>query len=380
MIAALFPTDPPLPDGFGFSEQDALFTYQGRYAVHLICQLLGIGRGDRILAPAFNCGAEIDPFVWAGAQVDFYRVDGQAQIDVTDMMRRFTPATRLVYVSHFFGWPQQMDRLAAWCAEKGLFLVEDCALSLFSHGPDNTIGRTGQAAIYSFVKSLPVPDGGALVLNNKSLDGLPAMNATPRLRDTFRNGLPLVKKWFMNTNQLWQRSMLTRNLLNKSWLKKGAEGECQIEREMPAGNYFDPRKIGCSMSRVTQGIISRTKPHEIIEIRRRNYHCLHNALNSEPSIRLLYKELPDNVCPLALPVYVSDRSRWAASLEERGILVGGWPSYHRGFDWKMFPEARILKNNLLTLPVHQKLGPGHMQYIAECVKSIGRDYGHYHSG
>jgi dTDP-4-amino-4,6-dideoxygalactose transaminase len=65
-------------------------------------------------------------------------------------------------------------------------------------------------------------------------------------------------------------------------------------------------------------------------------------------------------------------------MEERGILVGGWPSYHRGFDWKAFPEVRHLKNDLLTLPVHQGLGSDHMTYIAQCVKLIGRGYGNYH--
>lgn len=378
MISGLFLVGPQLPDGFGFSEHDAVFTYQGRYAVCLICQLLNLGPGDEVLAPAYNCGAEIDPFVWAGAKVTLYRVDERAQIDTADIMRRVTPSTRLIYVSHFFGWPQQMGALASWCKEKGLFLVEDCALCLFSQGPERTIGRTGDAAIYSFVKSLPVPDGGALVLKNKDFSKLPTMAKPPRFRNIALTSLPLLKKWFMNTNQCWQQHELIRNLLNKSWLKKTGNSDCEIEREMPKSNYFDPGKIRWSMSRLSKGIISRTQPWKIIETRRSNYQHLHNALCSEPSIRLLYDDLPDDVCPLSFPIYVSDRNGWASSLEERGILVGGWPSYHRGFDWKMFPEVRHLKNDLLTLPVHQGLGADHMTYIAKCVKSIGRGYGHYH--
>jgi dTDP-4-amino-4,6-dideoxygalactose transaminase len=93
----------------------------------------------------------------------------------------------------------------------------------------------------------------------------------------------------------------------------------------------------------------------------------------------LFDDLPDNVCPLSLPIYVNDRNLWADALENLGVLVGGWPSYHRGFDWKDFPEARHLKNDLITLPVHQDLELYHMEYIAECVQSIAEGHGHYYS-
>ena len=377
-ISGLLLSSSQLPDGFGFKDRETIFTYQGRYAVHLICRLLNIGPGDEVIAPAYNCGAEIDPFVWAGAKVIFYRIDERGAIDIQDIMRRVTPSTRLIYVSHFFGWPQEIGDLARWCKEKKLLLVEDCALCLFSKGPDNTIGRIGDAAIYSFVKSLPVPDGGALVLKNKDIwkGGIPFK--PPRFRNILLNSLPLLKKGFMNTNEFWQRYQLTRKLLNKSWLKKQTDQDRDIEREMPKSNYFDAEKIEWSISRLSKSIISKTNPHEIIETRRRNYQYLYNALSNVPSIRLLFDDLPDAVCPLSLPIYANDRSRWADALGDRGILVGGWPSYHRGFDWKDFPEARHLKNDLLTLPVHQGLELRHMEYIAECVQLVAEDHGHYH--
>jgi len=379
VLSGLLQPSSQLPEGFGFAEQDAIFTYQGRYAVHLICQLLQIGAGDEVIVPAYNCGAEIDPFVWAGAKVTFYRIDERAAIDIDDVKRRVTPATKIIYVSHFFGWPQEMEVLVKLCKEKGLFLVEDCALCLFSKGPDNTIGRTGDAAIYSFVKSLPLPDGGALVLRNKKLLRERISFRQPRFCNVLLNSLPLLKKGFMNSNKLWQRHEFTRHLLNKSWLKESTAQDHEIEREMPKGNYFDSQKIGWSISKVSKGIISTTNPHKIFEQRRSNYQYLHNALQKLSSISFLFEFLPDNVCPLAFPIYVHDRNQWADELEARGILVGGWPSYHRGFNWGDFPEARHLKNDLLTLPVHQELEIRHMEYIAECVYSIAESHGHHHS-
>ncbi|MGA2531521.1 MAG: aminotransferase class V-fold PLP-dependent enzyme [Candidatus Aminicenantales bacterium] len=379
IIAGLLFTPSALPEGFGFSDAEVIYTYQGRYAVNLICQLVNIGAGDEVLVPAYNCGAEIDPFVWTGAKVIFYRIDNRARIDMQDIIRRSTPSTKLIYVSHFFGWPQEIDDLAKWCKEKGLFLVEDCALCLFSRSPHNTIGRIGDAAIYSFVKSLPVPDGGALIFKTRTVLNDTKPLRQPQSRNIILNSLPLLKKWFMNTNQFWQRYDITRQLLTKSWLKGPVNQDIEVEREMPKSNYFDGRKIGWAISRLSKGIICKTNPHEIVEVRRRNYQRLHKALCDIPSVQILFDDLPDSVCPLSFPYFVADRTFWSNALESKGILVGGWPSYHRGFDWREFPEARHLKNDLLTLPVHQGLDLHHMDYIAQCVKSIAEDNDYYHS-
>jgi perosamine synthetase len=377
-LAGLFSRSSSLPDDFGLPEGEVVYTFQGRYAVQLICRLLNIGEGDEILAPAYNCGAEIDPFVKAGAKVVFYRVDESAGIDAQDIKRRLTPSTRIVYVSHFFGWPQDLGDLAAWCREKGLFLVEDCALCLFSQGPSRTIGRMGDAAVYSFVKSLAVPDGGALVLRDNSISNPKASSRKGRLRFILLSGLPLFKKWFMNGNRTWQRREMTRNWFTKSWRSGSSAPDTTIEREMPKSNYFDGHKIGWPMSRLSRGLLSKIDSPGIVEKRRRNYRRLLDALRGNPSLQLLYGELPDGVCPLSFPIFVKGREAWSAALEGRGILVGGWPSYHRGFDWKDYPEARRLKNDLLTLPVHQDLGPDQMDYIAACVAAVAEEHDHHH--
>lgn len=373
IVSGLMHSESKVPDWFRFAGRDTVLTHQGRYAIHLICRLLHIGEGDEVLVPAYNCGAEVDPFLWTGAKAVFYRVDNRAALDTEDIVRRVTPSTKVVYVTHYFGWPQKLDELAKWCKEKHLFLVEDCALALFSDGPKNTIGRVGDAAIYSFVKSLPVPDGGALVLKNGNTWTDPSADEPPPHRNTLLNTLPLLKKWFMHTSKFWQHHGFVRELLNRSWLKRRTNQDNEIEREMPESNYFDEQKISWSMSRIANSILCRVEPHSIVARRRRNYRQLHDSLHDIPSIELLFDDLPDTVTPWSLPFFVKDRNRWCNALEGKGILVGGWPSYHRGLDWKDFPEARHLKNDLLTLPIHQGLDAHHMEYIAGCVRMIAEN-------
>ena len=369
MISGLLPSHSKFPNGFPFADRKVIFTYQGRYAIYLICQLLHIGAGDEVLVPAYNCGAEVDAFVWVGAKVIFYRIDNRAAIDTEDIIRRVTPSTRLIYVTHFLGWPQEISDLAKWCKKRGLFLVEDCAQALFSKGYKNTIGRLGDAAIYSLVKSLPVPDGGALVLKNKDMWNETKFFRPPRHRNILLNSLPLLKKWFMHKNIFWQHFEFTRKLLIKSWLRRPMDKNqnCEIQRKLPKSNYFDGQKVDWSISRLSKEILNKIDPDKIVKIRQRNYHRLYNKLRNIPCIQLLFYDLPNDVCPLSFPVFVKDRNRWCNALEDKGIPVGGWPSYHRGFDLKEFPEACHLKNDLLTLPVNQSLDVHHMEYIAKCV-------------
>ena len=370
MISGVLQSYSKLPDWLQFEDRESIFTHQGRNAIALICQLLHIGSGDEVLVPAYNCGAEVDPFVCAGAKLVFYRIDNKATIDTEDIIRRVTPATRIVYVTHYFGWPQEIDELAKWCKDKGLFLLEDCALSLFSKGSDNTVGRTGDAAIYSFVKSLPVPDGGALVINKDVWNETKTFRP-PRHRSIILNSLPLLKKWFMHTTKFWQHYEFTRQLLSKSWLRKPSGQDCEIKREMPQSNYFDEQKIDRYISRLSKGILNTTNPEKIVEKRRRNYQYLNKALFNIPALQPLFDDLPNNVCPLSFPALVEDRSRWCKALNANGILAyEWWAGYHRGFDWDEYPEACNLKDNLLTLPVHQDLDINHMEYIAGCVKQI----------
>jgi len=183
----------------------------------------------------------------------------------------------------------------------------------------------------------------------------------------------------MSKTKCWQRYEFTRKLLSKRWLKSPTDQDCQIEDEMPKSNYFDPQKIDWSISKLSKGILSQTDPHKIVDAHRRNYRHLHKPLQEIPFIQLLFDNLPDEVCPLSFPLFVKNRGHWGNALESNGILVGGWPSYHRGFDWKEFPEARHLKNDLLTLPLRQSLDLHHMDYIANCVKSIAGDNDYYHS-
>ena len=82
-------------------------------------------------------------------------------------------------------------------------------------------------------------------------------------------------------------------------------------------------------------------------------------------------DLPDGVCPLALPALVPHRDQFVKRLNDHGIAAFPfWSGYHRDFNLADFPEATWLKDNVLTLPIHRQLGPRHLKFIAGVVAMV----------
>ena len=181
-----------LPDWPQLRRNTVIGTYMGRTAVWQLCQIWGLGEGDEVLIPAYNCGTEVDPLIKAKVTPVLYRVDREVWIDTEDIRRRTTHRTRAIFVIHYFGWPQPIGELARWCHEKDIRLVEDCAQSLFAEGPDGPLGTQGDAAKHrSLRKFLPVPDGGIWTSKNNVIK--PQLRG-PSLARTSRALLPRTQK------------------------------------------------------------------------------------------------------------------------------------------------------------------------------------------
>jgi dTDP-4-amino-4,6-dideoxygalactose transaminase len=290
-----------------------------------------------------------------------YRVDGHAQIDMADLLRRITPRTRLVYVTHYFGRPAEMRELIAFCRERNIKLLEDCALSLFS----DATGQSGDAAIFSFRKSLPACAGGALVLRDaKGVANHVEQKAA--VLTNARDMLSLVRNWSQGVFRF--RSAF----LSGSRCEDARKPRSSLP-DLPASYYCPASAVVRGGSRITSGLLKRTDLQEVVLRRRENYAHLRIRLAGTPGLTFLWDEelLPDGMCPLALPLLVDDKWRWCAELNAAGVTVSPWwTGFHRGLDWSEFPEAVALKARLILLPIHQGLTARHLEYAAAIVRSL----------
>jgi dTDP-4-amino-4,6-dideoxygalactose transaminase len=330
------------------------FSFLTRVAIRKACDLLGLQPGDEVLAPAYNCGSELDPLRHAGLTVTLFPVDRRTRIDPDAVQRRITAKTRAIYLTHYFGVLHPETRaLRALCDQHGLALIEDCALSLLS-GTAPVEGVTGDVAVFCFYKFFPTLGGGALVLNADRIPGSPTFALAPPQAAARRHLLRMGMQALPGLGQLVQARRRTRGHRPDAAGTTGAG-----LADMPASYYFDPALTDARISALAMRPLASFDVGAIIAARRANYTAYLDVLASMPSVRPLFPELAPETCPLCMPVLVEDRDALAAALQARGMAATPWwAGYNRHLDFTGQTEACFLKDHVLSLPVHQDLGQG----------------------
>ena len=144
--------------------------------------------GGRVLLPAFVCRDLLASVAAAGAEPAFYSVGPDLAPD-EDSSR--WPDARAVLAVDFFGFPQDLAPFEAYARRAGALLVEDAAHALFSRDSrGRLLGTRAPLGILSLRKSLPLPNGGALLANDAALaEKLPPQSsfaAAPGLRSALK--------------------------------------------------------------------------------------------------------------------------------------------------------------------------------------------------
>lgn len=346
-----------------------------RIGIALAYRILGLSVGDEVLVPSYNCGSEIDPLLCCGANTVFYRVDSDTMIDSEDIKSRVSPKTRAILVIHYFGWPQKLEELATWCQDRGIFLIEDCALSLFSEGPEGPIGSVGDAGVHCFWKTLPIPDGGALSLPKNNRKTIEKMRS-PSWGSILERTVPFVKSWLRNQAEMYLGSVFLKLMNSYRSRRREIPGNLKKNGEMilpdlPPSYYFNEKIKNWTISRFSIGMMNQVDPKQVVQSRRRNYIFLHGVIHDLPGMRPLFDDLPEGVCPLVMPVLVADPIQWEISLNDKGVLpIRWWKGYHRDLSWEGFPEAQKLKNHLLAFHIDQYLSENQLAHIADSIKEV----------
>jgi perosamine synthetase len=357
-----------------FDDARVYYLQTARTAIHRTCELLNIKQGDEILAPAYNCGTEIDALLKSGASVEMYDIEKSGLINFDDLYSRVSQKTRVIYVTHYFGFPQPLVSLREFCNEKHIFLVEDCALSLFSSDGKTKIGTIGDISVFNFPKFLPVPDGGVLKINNPALCKLEWQRQSPDSAMIRNDLLSLIKRQLLRASA---RIPLLypglQRLLNRSFrYPPQADIKNNVLRaDMPEPYYYDNILTDKNLSRIGARIVRNVSVDQVTQKRRANFELYIELLSGLKNIQPLFENLPAGVNPLSFPVIVKHRQWICDELNELSIgAIAWWSGYHRDMPWHDFPNACFLKDNVLALPVHQQLGAEHINYISKKVTEL----------
>lgn len=144
--------------------------HNGTVALHLALLALGIGPGDEVITSANTFIATAEAISFAGAKPVFVDCDPITYtIDVQQIEKAITPATKAIIPVHLYGQPADMDAIMAIAKKHNLKVVEDACQAHGAIYKGKRVGSIGDIGCFSFYpgKNLGAAgDGGGLVTNN----------------------------------------------------------------------------------------------------------------------------------------------------------------------------------------------------------------------
>ena len=137
----------------------------GTAALHLALVLAGVGPGDEVIIPAQTFVATGLAVLMVGATPVFADIEMHTgNIDVADIKRKISPATRAIMPVHWGGYPCDMDAISAVATAHNLTVIEDAAHAIGASYKGQAIGSISDFTCFSFqaIKHLTTGDGGAI--------------------------------------------------------------------------------------------------------------------------------------------------------------------------------------------------------------------------
>ena len=333
--------------------------YVARNGIYHLFRALGLRSDENVLVPDYHSGNETSAIRAAGAPIRFYPIGRDLQPDREAITRLCTPQTRALYIIHFIGWPQPMGWITAFCRQRGLLLIEDCALSFLSEYNGRPLGSFGDYAVHCLYKTLPVPNGAVLTANGSPLREIENLKTvSPGMASVLGRSTELILE-SLRSRFPWCGAQLAS--------MKSAFGRAltaaSVERERVGNIGFDISKVNTGMSRGCRWLLARFNYELIRERRRTNFLYLEARLKDKMS--MLPLELSAGICPLFLPILTENKSLVADNLRRRGIgVVEFWNEGDPAACGPGSEDALFLRKHVLELPIHQDVTPAQLDYIA----------------
>lgn len=154
------------------NSRNAIALGNGTATLHLALLVLGIGKGDEVIVPAFSYVATANVVEMVGATCVFADIDiSTFNIDITKIEPLITPKTKAIIPVHEFGLACDIEAVMAIANRHNLFVIEDAACALGAMQNEKHVGTFGQLGSFSLHprKSITSGEGGVLLTEDDAL-------------------------------------------------------------------------------------------------------------------------------------------------------------------------------------------------------------------
>lgn len=345
-----------------FDQRYCLLLSSGKAALVLILKALCrlYPERDEVLIPAFTCYSVPAAIKKAGLQIRLCDM-GERSLDfdkvkLANIIEEDKKKNKIlcVLVTHLFGCPADFDTIKEIVGDK-IPIVEDAAQAMGEERNFAKLGTKGDAGFFSMGrgKALSTMEGGAIVTSRQDLGDI--LNELARDLEilTVSDKLKLAVKTILIT--LLQLPFLF-------WLPKMLPflrlGETIYEDD------FTIRKMSSFQKHLACNWQVRLKLHQ--KVRKKNGTFWQENLPKTFSLICAGKKQKGLIRLPILAQSTKERDLFCLRSEESGL--GVMPSYPtpineipniaREFAGQHFPNAKILADCLMTLPVHEYIGDG----------------------
>lgn len=353
-----------------FSKKHGIMVNSGSSANFLAINLLGLQPGDEVITPVLTFATTVAPLLQHDLIPSFVDVEaGTYNIDVSQVEKMITPATKAMMIPSLIGNMPDWDELARIAKDHNLVLVEDSCDSLGATLRGTSTGTRSAISTTSFY--------GSHVINCAGNGGMLCVND-----EDWNDRAKLLRSWGRSSSLFVEsESIENRFNINLDGLDYDAKF---VFSEL--GYNMEPAELGAAF-----GLVQLNKLEDNISARAQNFETQLQFFSGYEDWFVLPKQMPDSRTGwLAFALTLSsdapfDRRELQIYLEKRNIqtraVFTGNILRQPGFanipckkDPDGYPNAdAVMKGGMLTA-CHHGLKTEHITHMQDCFTGFLKAY------
>ena len=299
---------------------------------------------DTVLSPALTCFATNAAILANGCRIGWLDTDNTtANVSMSDIRRKLSATTKVVYVVHWGGYPVDLDSLRDLQLEHEhkygyrFAIIEDCAHAFGAEYAGAKLGTHGNICVFSFqaIKHLSTGDGGLITLP---------------------------------TTQLYERAKLLR------WFGIDRDKRNYNRKDFRMENNIAEWGYKFHMNDINATIGLHNLPHinDMLAKNRRNSRTLYDKLSNTPGITLLENSTQCNSACWLFTMKVDRKPEFIEKMKTAGIMTS---QVHNRNDTNScvaefacdLPNITELEASLICIPVGWWLEQEDLDYMVNAI-------------
>lgn len=320
-------------------------------ALHVALAAIDLKEGDEVIVPDMTFSATAAVVTYFGARPVIVDVERETHnIDIKEIEKAVTGATKAVIPVDFGGQPCDMDEIVSLAREKNIKVIEDAAHALPASYKGRTVGTLADMTCFSFyvTKPLSTGEGGMMTTENDEwADRARILRLHGMSKDAYKR-YSGHGSWFYEVTDAGfkynmtdiQSSIGISQLKKVEWMRK--------EREKIAKKYSEAFSRECAL----------TAPF-VKSDRESSWH-LYTIILDEKQLNISRNE------------FIEELKNKGIGSSVHFIPLHIHPYYRDklGYAGKTFPNSQWIYERTISLPIYPGLSGGQTDEVVEAVLDI----------